>query len=135
MASYSEQDAADGTRGNVRMTMRSLMRHRATLSRNSDTGTRDGLGQPIRRDAIIIHTLPCRAWSQGSKLIINADKTVNIGRHAMIVPMETDILEEDVVTNIRDRRGRLMFGDSIFRVDAVYQIETKGIIAELESAQ
>ena len=117
------------------MTMRSLMRHRATVSRRDPGDTRDGLGQPIHSNVELHDNLPCRAWSQGSKLIINVDKTVNIGRHAMIVPMGTDILEEDVVTRIRDRRDRLMFGNSIFRVDAVYQIETKGIIAELESAQ
>ena len=118
------------------MTARSQMKHRATVTRDQDTGSLNDSGQPIIEEIVVHDDLHCRVWSQESRLIVTETKIVSMGRHTMVVPRGTDMEEKnDVISDIRDRRGNKLFGKLKFRVDSLYYLNPKCIMVGLETAQ
>jgi len=95
------------------MTARSRMTMRATVQRNVPAGT-DGFGGP---GAAVwgahIASLACWAYTGREREIIDGDKTVVLADHKMMVPLGTDITEDDRVTAIKDRLAVDIIGNTM----------------------
>ena len=79
------------------------MTMRATVQRNTPAGE-DGFGGPGAATwGSHLASLPCWAYTKGEREIIDGDKTVVLADHKMMVPLGTDVTEDDRVTAIKDR--------------------------------
>jgi hypothetical protein len=81
------------------------MTMRATVQRNTPAGT-DGFGGPGA--AVWANNLAsqrCWSWAEKEREVIDGTKSVLLADHKMIVPLGTDITEDDRVTAIQDRLG------------------------------
>ena len=118
------------------MTARSKLKHRATVTRREDTDSSDDLGEPIVTDIPVYASLPCRIISEEGQLLVVSNEIVNISRHTMYAPRGTDLQEEtDTISQVTDKRGNKIFGDSRFRVESVFTSNPKIVIANLEIVQ
>lgn len=89
------------------------MTMRATVERDGATGT-DGFGQPNAPAwATHLAALPCYAWARSETEIVDGSKIAVVGYHTMLVPAETDILETDRITSIKDRAGTVLVGNTM----------------------
>lgn len=87
---------------------RLALTHRATIQRatlepdgwNSDG---DPTWEPHLAD------LPCRAWATaGRETVANSNTPVVVEDWRMIVPLDTDVTENDHVTSVTDRSGTVL---------------------------
>ena len=63
-------------------------------------------------------TVPCYAWSQSRKELVDGNKTVVIEDLRALVPLATDLTESDRVARIEDRLERILFAGPL-RIEAV----------------
>ena len=118
------------------MSARSLLVHRAIVMRERESDTPDGLGQPIMETITLHEAMPCRVWSEEARLVVSVDKVVNVGVHRILAPYGIDLQEKtDTIVGISDKRGNSLFGDISLRVDSIYNIPHKLLMADLESAK
>ena len=118
------------------MTSRRMMKHRATVVRDHKEEEPGGLGQPVYSERPLHDAMPCRIWSEEGRLVVTADKIVNVRISRMIFPWGTDLQEKtDTITKVVDRRGNVLFGDTKFRVENIYPVPRRINTADLESVE
>lgn len=115
------------------MSSRSRMTHRMTVVRNME-GTPKSTGEPTLTRTTLHTALPCDAWERNEKYLTDADKTVNVKIRGALVPFGTDIIEGDLVTAIRSKRGDVLFASGDYRVNAVMAVPKRYLIVEMEGA-
>jgi hypothetical protein len=106
-----------------RMTMRvTFERNFSQLTaRNTDV---DGFGQKLS-DWRELSTVSCWAWagrSGGKSTTVGEVRTLTKDSPGMIVPLHTDVNEQDRVQAVFDRAGAVVFG--IMGIDGVTQRQT-----------
>ena len=117
------------------MSARSQMIHRMKVERERDNNAVDGHGQPLTDLVTIYDALPCRVWDQEGELIVTEGKVVNIGMHQAIAPYGKDIRENDIISEVADKRGAILFGEARYRVDSLHHFPKQCIVLSMESAQ
>ncbi len=87
------------------MSARGAMIQRATIQRDTATSTDDWGGSvaPTFTDHLI--SVPCRAWFQAGREVIDGDKTAVVEDRRIIFPKDTDVTEADRVTSVTNRKG------------------------------
>lgn len=98
------------------MAARQRMTMRTTIER--DQATADPYGSPGPPDWQTLESdVPCYVWAEAARKMISDTQTVTLDHPGAIVPLGTDITEEDRLASITDRRGTQLF--PLFYVDAV----------------
>ena len=88
------------------MVARGRMTHRCWTERQSNTGARDPFGQPVTETTHPLSGQSCYWQARNDTFVADGDKLAAIANHMMIFPLDTDVRENDVVTAVKDRRGR-----------------------------
>jgi len=92
--------------------------HRATTERNQNLNSDDGWGNPLPPDwETNLIDLECRAWIASHQVVTSKGSLVVVLEVHLIVPLGTDILNEDRITTISWRGDT--FIDGILDVQAV----------------
>lgn len=85
------------------------MIHRAEVERDGALGT-DSWGNPNEPDwATHITSLPCRTWFDSEREVFDGNKSAAIENRKVIVPLGTDITEDDRIAQVTDRLGSVLF--------------------------
>ncbi len=84
------------------------MTMRMVIERNTETG-KDDYNNPLPPVWSAWETVPCYAWSQSRKELVDGDKTVVIEDLRALIPVSTDLTESDRVARIEDRLERTLF--------------------------
>ena len=82
------------------------MRHRLTSEREITGVLTDPFNAPVKTWTPILTGQPCYWQARNETLEVDGEKIVSIGRHRLLVPIGTDLASDDVITAVRDRRGR-----------------------------
>ncbi len=99
---------------------RSMMTMRATVERRGASPGTDEFNQPIPGPWETRHAaLPCHVWATLARQAADAERVVTVEDRRMICPLRTDIKSGDRVTQVADRRGRVIHGRTL-RVEAVH---------------
>lgn len=87
--------------------------HRATIQRGTTPGDDwNGDGKPVWADHLT--DLPCRVWATaGRELVANTTTPVVVEDWRMIVQLDTDVMENDRVSEVTDRGDQVLAGASI----------------------
>lgn len=93
------------------------MTYRAAIERDSASGT-DKFKQKVAPIFAPLATVQCWAWSTTRREQIGTEKNAVLEDLRMIVPLNTDITENDRIASIKDRRDRVKFGGPL-RIEAV----------------
>ena len=94
------------------------MTHRASTERDVPTGTEDSFGQARTSVEPILTRHPCYWQAQTDRVIADGSKVIALGTHFALMPLGTDVDEQDRFTEVVDRRGRSKNPDKL-RVIAV----------------
>jgi hypothetical protein len=105
---------------------RSRMTMRCTIERNMHPGAtdplqRDGFGQAPPQWQDVGGLIPCFAWAGGgeNRTRVAPERVVAIDTPGMMLPLGTDVRQDDRIAGVWDRRGNEIFGaftiDDIFR--------------------
>lgn len=102
------------------MSARNSMTHRCDIQRNSSLG---GNTDPWGNDAADdwgphLTDVSCRFWFRDAQTIYDGQKQVELTTRMLILPLETDVTEDDRVLNVRDRRDREL-ADGPMRIDSI----------------
>lgn len=99
------------------MSTRNRMVQRALVQRA--TYTTDAYGQPVPTWATHIAAQPCYFWEPtGQRGEIVGERNADIYSHRLLVPLTTDVTEEDRISGVVDRRARTVTA-SVFNVTQV----------------
>ena len=90
------------------MSIRGRMTMRAAISRNVGTGASDPYGQPVRSSAEVSSILPCYIQPASERTLTNEGKFLSVTMLRGWFPPESGVENEDVVTEVRDRAGRVL---------------------------
>ncbi len=80
---------------------------RAIVQRNTAAGN-DAWGQPVAPAWSTVATLPCFAWSNQSRELVDGDKSAMLEDMRIMVSLGADLREDDELTAITDRRGTVI---------------------------
>lgn len=102
------------------MTARNSMTHRCQIDRNAALeGAPDPYGSPATPQWALLTTgVPCRWWFEGTRTVLDGGSQKEVSRRKLIVPLETDVTEDDRVAWVHDQRGREL-ADGPMRIDSV----------------
>ena len=95
------------------------MTMRMVIERSAKTGE-DEDGHPIIAWSPW-EIVPCYAWSQSRKELVDGNKTVVIEDLRALIPISTDLTESDQVARIEDRLERILFSGPL-RIEAVQRM-------------
>ena len=111
----------------LQYTLDQLFTQRAVVYRNTSTG--DGYGAPAPDNFQYHETIRCRLWWQHSSGVRSANRTyvspgrtVPVAEGGMIVPTGTDVTEQDLIYEVNDNAGNVLY-ESKFTVVAVVNNE------------
>ena len=88
------------------MNARTRMTMRCSSERQAATDERDAFNQPVTAPMRVLDEHPCYWQSRSEDFIANGDKLVSVAVHTLLLPLGSDIEEQDVITAVRDRIGR-----------------------------
>ena len=88
------------------MAVRSLMRHRCVTARRVSSGRRDGANHPVNSETPVLSHQPCYWQASREQFVANGEKMVGITSHLLLLPLGSDIHEQDWVTSVKSRRGK-----------------------------
>lgn len=102
------------------MSARNAMVHRCNVERDAslDTQTSPWGGDPPPDWDLHLTDLHCRFWFDSGQTKYDGQKQVEITTRKLVVPLGTDITEDDRIVSVRDRRGRVV-ADGPMRIDSV----------------
>ncbi len=103
---------------------------RAHVERNQATG-KDGWNNPVAAQFAPIGVLPCFAWSNNSREVVDGQKTAMIEDARALFALGADINENDEIASITDRAGSVLFHDR-FRVEGPVQFKHTHLEAALK---
>ncbi len=86
------------------MGARQRMTMRAVRERNQ-TVTSDTYGSPEASVYAVPVSLPCWIWSRSRRDVVDGDKTVFIEQHRGMFPLGVDLIEDDIIADVKDRQG------------------------------
>ena len=66
--------------------------------------------------------VPCRAWTNAGRELVDADRTAVVVDRRVSVPLATDVTEADRVANVTDRTGAIVF-EGPMNVEAVLRFD------------
>ena len=89
------------------------MTHRCDTERDNPETARDPFNRPISTVSPQLSDQPCYWQAQRGEFVADGQKLTEITQHFLLVPLQTDILSQDIVTNVADRRGRVLQGERI----------------------
>jgi hypothetical protein len=116
------------------MTARNAMTHRCTIQRDaSHSGTvRDEWGgdQPPEWAATTTETVSCRYWYAESATIMDGQRNIITTARMLLLPIDTDVTDDDRIGDITDRRGRVLV-EGPMRIDSLGAHERDHLIAKL----
>ena len=104
------------------MSARSKMSHRVTTERDTAGTQRDAFNQPVTHLTSPLSKHPCYWQVRTEQFAADGDKLTAIASHLMLLPLKTDIQEQDRVTSVAERRGKSL-KDTKLRVVAVVRRE------------
>lgn len=101
---------------------RNTMTHRCMIERDSTHG---GVGEdPYGNDAVPAWTdttlteVHCRFWHENTRTVFTGSEQLEVERRKLVVPVDTDVTEDDRIAEVRDRRGRLLAAGPM-RIDSI----------------
>lgn len=116
------------------MTARNAMVHRCTIQRNAsdDTGLRDEWGgdEPAAWSDGTVANVSCFYTYEDSTTTMDGEKNVFTTRRMLLLPFGTDVTQDDRVSDITDRRGRVL-ADGPMRIDQLGVHGTDHLVAQL----
>lgn len=83
---------------------------------------RNAFNQPVVSETTPLDDQPCYVQKQVAKFVAN-DKLAAIASYLILLPKGTDVLEQDYITSVVDRRGNSLFKHRL-RLTAVVERET-----------
>jgi hypothetical protein len=108
-------------------TFNQLLTEQVVIERDVSEG--DAYGAPTKPDWQWIATVPCRLWWMRSTGVRSANREyvtpareVPISEGGMILPLGTDITQQDRITAVQDRQGN-PYVDGVFTITAVVNEE------------
>lgn len=108
------------------MTARYQMKMRADVERDA-SGAADAWGQkPMPSWGTHLSDVSCLVWTQAKRQIVGGganEKVVIIEDIRSMVPLGTDVAENDRFTNVKDRNGTTLFSGP-FNIDKVQRRRT-----------
>ena len=104
------------------MAARARMTMRCSTERQANTGALTPFGQPVTGRVEPLTSGPCYWQAKTERFIADGTKVAAIASHIMLMPLAADILEQDHVLRIKDRRGRVL-KDGRLRVMTVLDLE------------
>lgn len=87
---------------------RSAMTHRAEIQQNTEAGT-DDYNNPLPPVWAVHSDMPCHAYTQVRKDVIDGDKIVLVEDLKALFSLNSGISEDYRIANIKDRRGAVLF--------------------------
>ncbi len=87
---------------------RGKMTMRAVVERDTATGT-DDFGNPVKPAFTPVATIPCWAWSNADREIVDGNKSALIEDFRAMFSKLADVQEGDEIVNITDRRKVVLF--------------------------
>jgi len=101
------------------MSTRNRMMHRALVQRDT-TATTDAYGQPdVPTWTTHIPAQPCYFWEPSAQRgEQRGERNADLYSQRLLVPLGTDITEEDRISGISDRRGRTV-SDGVFGITQI----------------
>lgn len=97
--------------------VRERMSMRCITERQSPRMQRDAFNQPTFSETSPLTNHPCY-WQSQSARFVAQDKLAAVSTHLILLPLDSDIREQDIITAITDRRGRSIH-DKRLRVTAM----------------
>ena len=104
------------------MGARSRMTMRCSTERDVAGAQVDPFNQPITTATAVLSDHPCYWQSKAERFVNDGDKLAAIASHLLLVPLETDLDEQDRVTAVKTRRGKSLKSTKL-RVIALVQRE------------
>lgn len=98
------------------MTSRAVMRHRAAIERNTQSGT-DPHGNPLPPVWQALATLPCFVWSKQARQAFPGDRTALVEDLRAMFPLGSALRQGDRVSSVTDRSGAEIVAGPL-RIDA-----------------
>ena len=92
---------------------------RCSTERQVESDAQDPYGQSIRTTATPLTAAPCYWQAQRERFVADGDKVVAVAEHLMLLPLTSDIREQDHVTAITDRRGRSLKSTRLRVMDVI----------------
>jgi hypothetical protein len=65
-----------------------------------------------------LENVPCRWWFEGVRTQVEGAKELEISTRKLVVPLETDVTEDDRIAWVHDQRGREL-ADGPMKIDSV----------------
>lgn len=94
------------------MSARNVMTHRTTIRRDTTHG---GAGEdPYGGDGVPTWTttttgdVSCRFWHESTRTVMDGNEATEVEVRKVMLPVGTDVTEDDQLGDVRDRRGRLI---------------------------
>lgn len=117
------------------MTARNAMYHRCTIERDaSHSGpTPDDWGndQPaVWQDVATQTSISCRFWYDDSATIMDGERRILTTSRMLLLPIDTDVTDDDRIGDITDRRGRVL-AKGPMRIDSIGPHERDHLVAKL----
>ena len=94
------------------MSTRSFMTHRCDTERAVESAQCDPSGHPVTEIRDINTALPCYWQVRTERLILDGGKAAAIAMHNML-PLGSDLQEQDRVTRIYDRRDQTLKSETM----------------------
>ena len=92
-----------------------LMTHRADVKRRVGGSGEDKLNRPITAEQEVHTDLPCKLWPVSGTTDYDNSKGATVSNFKGIVAHDADVRIEDLIVDVRDRIGTLLFSKN-FRV-------------------
>lgn len=110
------------------------MTHRCTIQRDAKHATNlDEWGNdepPVWGDAVTQTGISCRYWYDDAATIMDGEKRIMSAARYVLLPIDTDVTEDDRVSTITDRRGRVLV-EGPLRIDSLGAHELDHLVAKL----
>lgn len=101
----------------------------AAITRDVAIG-KDKWGQPVPPDYQPLAVARCFAWSPAAKDVIDGDKVAATQDVRVMFAIGTDVNEDDVVSQIADHQGNILFAGPL-RIDGPVQYKHNHLEAAL----
>ena len=90
------------------MSVRARMTMRCSTERETPTVELNRYQQPITATVHPLTDSPCYWQAQSRQFVTTNEKLVAITTHVLLMPLGADVDEDDRITSITDRRGRVL---------------------------
>ena len=89
------------------------MTHRCDTERDNPETARDPFNRPISTVSAQLADHPCYWQAQRGEFVADGQKLTEITQHFLLMPLSSDVLTQDIITRVVDRRGRVKIGQRL----------------------